>query len=215
MNDLTNTFIHFDPEETPLRQFHKLLLGAVAPRPIALASTIDIEGRPNLSPFSFFNVFGTNPPILIFSPSRRGRDGTTKHTHENMKEIPEVVINMVSYEIVFRMNESSAEFPKGVNEFEMAGLTMEPSTFVRPYRVKESPVHFECRVLQIVETGRGPGSGNPVICEILRMHVNTGILDDSGRIDPDRIDLVGRMGGDGYVRARGDALFNLPKPGYR
>ena len=186
--------------------------GAVAPRPIAFASTIDKDGKPNLSPFSFYNAFGTNPPILVFSPSRRGRDNTTKHTYENVKEVPEVVINVVNFEMVRQVSDASAEFPKGVNEFEMVGFTMQKSDLVRPFRVKESPVQFECRVLQVIETGTGGGAGNLVICEILRMHVNPGILDESGRIDPHRIDLVGRLGRNFYVRASGDAIFEVAKP---
>jgi flavin reductase (DIM6/NTAB) family NADH-FMN oxidoreductase RutF len=149
---------------------------------------------------------------LIFSPSRRGRDNTTKDTFENVREVPEVVINTVSYEMVQKMNMASAEVPRGVNEFEIAGLTMEKSDLVRPYRVRESAVHFECRVLQIIETGLQGGAGTLVICEVLRMHVNPSILEENGKIDPDKIDLVGRLGGDFYVRASGSALFELPKP---
>ncbi|MBE0647412.1 MAG: flavin reductase family protein [Bacteroidales bacterium] len=212
MNTTTDKYIHFNPKETPLAEFHGTMLGAVAPRPIALASTIDKEGRPNLSPFSFFNAFGANPPILIFSPARRGHDSTTKHSYENVKEVPEVVINVVNYEMVQKMNDSSAEFAKGVNEFDMVGFTMEPSELVKPFRVKESPVQFECKVLNIVETGVEGGAGNLVICEIIRMHVNTAILDSKGRIDPQKIDLVGRMGGNYYVRASGESLFELAKP---
>ena len=189
------------------------MLGAIAPRPIAFASTIDKDGRPNLSPFSFFNAFGANPPIVVFSPSRRGVDNTTKHTYENIREIPEVVINAVTYEMVQKMSDSSADFPKGVNEFDMVGLTMQPSDLVKPFRVKESPVQFECKVLQVIETGYGPAAGNLVICEILRIHVNQDVMDDKGRIDPHKIDLVGRLGGEYYVRASGTALFELAKPG--
>jgi flavin reductase (DIM6/NTAB) family NADH-FMN oxidoreductase RutF len=205
-------YLHIDPKELTVQKFHHLMLGAIAPRPIALASTIDGEGRPNLSPFSFFNAFGANPPVIIFSPSRRGIDNTTKHTYENIKEVPEVVINAVTYSMVRQVSDASADFAKGVNEFEMVGLTMEPSELIRPFRVRESPAQFECRVMQVIETGTGPAAGNLVICEILRMHINPAVMDENGRIDPDRIDLVGRLGGDLYVRASGQSLFVLPKP---
>jgi flavin reductase (DIM6/NTAB) family NADH-FMN oxidoreductase RutF len=205
-------YLTFDPKVLPIPKLQGLVQGAVGPRPIAFASTIDGEGRPNLSPFSFFNVFGMNPPVLVFSPSRRGRDNTTKHTFENVKEVPEVVINVVNHAMVQQVSDASADFPKGVNEFEMVGFTMQPSDLVKPFRVKESPVQFECRVMQVIETGDGPGAGNLVICEILRMHVNPEILNDKGRIDQQKIDLVGRLGGDFYVRASGDALFEVPKP---
>jgi flavin reductase (DIM6/NTAB) family NADH-FMN oxidoreductase RutF len=193
-------------------RFHHLMLGSIAPRPIALASTIDREGRPNLSPFSFFNAFGANPPVVVFSPSRRGVNNTTKHTYENIKEVPEVVINVVTYGMAKQVSDASADFPKGVNEFEQVGFSMLPSEIVQPFRVKESPVQMECKVLQVIETGIGPAAGNLVICEILLIHVDPGIMDENGRIDPHRIDLVGRLGGDYYVRASGDALFELPKP---
>jgi len=207
-----DAYVHFDPKDTPLRQFHQLMLGSVAPRPIAFASTIDRDGRPNLSPFSFFNAFGSNPPVLIFSPSRRRKDNTTKHTYQNIKEVPEVVINVVTFEMAQKASDSSAEFPKGVNEFEMVGFTMEPSDLVRPFRVKESPVQIECRVMQVIETGFEKAAGNLVICEIVRMHVNSSVMDEKGMIDPDRIDLVGRLGGNWYVRASGTSLFEIAKP---
>jgi len=212
MKDSIPKYIHFNPKDTPLAKFHGTMLGAIAPRPIALASTLDKDGHPNLSPFSFFNAFGANPPILIFSPSRRGRDNTTKHSYENVKEVPEVVINVVTYSMVRQVSDASAEFARGVNEFEMVGFTMEPSDLVRPFRVKESPVQFECKVLQVIETGTEGGAGNLVICEILRMHVSSDILDNKGRVDPQKIDLVGRLGGEFYVRASGDAIFELAKP---
>ena len=205
-------YLHFDPGETTVPEFHHLMLGAIAPRPIAFASTIDREGRPNLSPFSFFNAFGANPPILVFSPSRRGRDNTTKHTYENIREVPEVVINAVTYEMVQKVSDSSADFARGVNEFDMVGFTMEPSDLVKPFRVKESPVQFECKVLQVIGMGTGNAAGNLVICEILRIHVNPAIMDEKGRIDQNKIDLVGRMGGNHYVRASGTALFEIAKP---
>lgn len=204
--------IQIDPQNTPVLKIHQTLLGAVAPRPIAFASTIDPEGNPNLSPFSFYNVFGVNPTTLIFSPSRKGRDNITKHTHENLKEVPEVVINAVNYNIVEQMSLASTEYPKGVNEFVKAGLTPIPSEKIRPARVKESPVQFECKVRDIIETGDQGGAGNLIICEILLIHVDESVLDDNGNIDPHKIDLVGRMGGDYYCRASGDAVFAVKKP---
>jgi flavin reductase (DIM6/NTAB) family NADH-FMN oxidoreductase RutF len=204
--------LHIDPLSFDHVKFHRLLLGSIAPRPIALASTIDADGNPNLSPFSFFNAFGVNPATLIFSPSRRGRDNTTKHTYDNLKVIPEVVINVVTYNMVQQTSLSSTEYPKGVNEFVKAGFTAMPSELIRPMRVQESPVQFECRVRQIIETGDGPGAGNLVICDILMMHLDEKILNQNNEIDQDRIDLVGRMGGDFYVRTSGDHKFTVPKP---
>ncbi|MEI8006054.1 MAG: flavin reductase family protein [Bacteroidota bacterium] len=205
-------YLHFDPKDLSIPKLQGLVQGAVAPRPIAFASTIDLQGRPNLSPFSFFNVFGMNPPLLIFSPSRRGRENTVKDTYMNVKEVPEVVINVVSYSMVQKVSDSSANFPRGVNEFEKTGFGMLPSDLVKPFRVKESPVQFECKVLQVIETGRQGSAGNLVLCEILRMHIDPSIMDEQGRIDPNKIDLVGRMGRDYYVRASGAALFEVPKP---
>lgn len=204
--------IKIEPNNTPLPRIHATLQGSIGPRPIAFASTIDNEGNPNLSPFSFFNVFGINPTTLIFSPSRRGRDNTTKHTFENLKEVPEVVINVVNYDMVEQMSLSSTEYPQGVNEFEKAGFTPVQSEMIKPDRVKESPVQFECKVREIIETGDQGGAGNLVICEILMIHLNESILNDSGSIDPHKIDLVGRLGGDYYCRASGDAIFEVEKP---
>jgi flavin reductase (DIM6/NTAB) family NADH-FMN oxidoreductase RutF len=204
--------IKIDPAIETVPKVHQILLGAVAPRPIAFASTIDKAGNPNLSPFSFFNAFGVNPTTLIFSPSRRGRDNTTKDTFNNLKEVPEVVINTVNYAIVQQASLASTEYPKGVNEFIKAGLTPVPAEKVRPFRVKESPVQFECKVRQIIETGDQGGAGNLVICEILLIHLDETILDETGRINPDKIDLVARMGGDNYCRASGNAIFRVEKP---
>lgn len=204
--------IKIDPAIETVPNVHQILLGAVAPRPIAFASTIDKAGNPNLSPFSFFNAFGVNPTTLIFSPSRRGRDNTTKDTFNNLKEVPEVVINTVNYAIVQQMSLASTEYPKGVNEFIKAGLTPVQSEKVKPFRVKESPVQFECKVRQIIETGDQGGAGNLVICEILLIHLDETILDETGKIDPNKIDLVARMGGDNYCRASGDAIFRVEKP---
>ena len=204
--------ISINPSDIPIPELHQYLLGAVAPRPIAFASTIDQEGNPNLSPFSFFNAFGVNPTTLIFSPSRRGRDNTTKNTLDNLKKVPEVVINVVTYDIVQQASLSSTEYPEGVNEFIKAGLTMLPSEKISPFRVKESPVQFECKVRDIIETGTQGGAGNLVICEILLLHVNPDILDEHGSIDPQKIKLVGRMGKDYYTRAFGDSIFEVEKP---
>jgi flavin reductase (DIM6/NTAB) family NADH-FMN oxidoreductase RutF len=200
------------PGTVPIQEIHGILLGAIAPRPIAFASTVDNEGRPNLSPFSFFNIFSTNPPVVVFSPSRRGRDGSTKHTYENIREVAEVVINLVSYPMVQQVNLASSEFSKGVNEFLKAGLTMIPSDLVKPPRVKESPVQLECKVLHVIETGQGPAAGNLVVCEIVSVHVDEAILDEKGKIDHQKTDWVGRMGGEWYVRASGNALFRVVKP---
>ncbi len=204
--------IRIDPQNTPVPKVHQTLLGSIGPRPIAFASTIDKVGNPNLSPFSFYNVFGVNPTTLIFSPSRRGRDNTVKNTYENLKEVPEVVINAVNFSLVEQASLASTEYPKGVNEFIKAGLTPIASEKVKPFRVKESPVQFECKVRQIIETSDRGGAGNLVICEILLIHLDESILDDNGNIDPDKIDLVGRMGGDFYCRASGDSIFKVRKP---
>ncbi len=202
-----------DPKELEIAKFHGLLLGAVAPRPIAFASTIDADGKPNLSPFSFFNVFSANPPIAIFSPARRVRGNTTKHTLENVEVVQEVVINVVSYAMVQQMNLASTEYPEGVNEFEKAGFTPLASDLVRPFRVTESPVQFECKVREVIKLGEEGGAGNLIVAEILRMHIDENVLDSYGNIDPNRIDLVARMGNDWYCRASGNALFELAKPG--
>lgn len=201
-----------NPKETPVGKMHSYLLGAVAPRPIAFASTIDADGNINLSPFSFFNCFGANPPILVFSPARRGRDNTTKHSYENVFEVPEVVINIVNYSMVQQTSLASTEYPKGVNEFVKAGFTQVPSTMVKPPRVGESPVSFECKVLQVIKTGDQGAAGNLVICEVILAHIKDEILDEEGKIDPFKLDAVARMGGDWYSRAQGDSLFKVPKP---
>lgn len=200
------------PGDIKTAQLHAYLLGSVAPRPICFASTIDSEGRPNLSPFSFFNVFGSKPPILIFSPARRVRDNSIKHTLENALEMKEVVINIVNYNIVQQMNLASCEYSKDTNEFTKAGLTPIASDMVKPFRVKESPVQLECKVLQVIETGNEGGAGNLVICEMVCMHINDEVLNANGQIDPHKIDLVARMGGDFYCRASGSSVFEVPKP---
>jgi len=204
--------ISIDPTAIPLPQLHQYLLGAVTPRPIAFASTVDKEGNVNLSPFSFFNCFGYNPPLLIFSPSRKGRDNTTKHSFENVLEVPEVVINLVNYNMVQQASLASVEYPRGVNEFVKAGLTPVPSTTVKPPRVAEAPIAMECRVLQVVPTGDGPGAGNLVLCQVVMMHISETVLDEQGRIDPFKLDIVARLGADWYCRVTPESIFKVPKP---
>ncbi len=204
--------ITIDPKDVKVPEFHALMQGVVAPRPIAFASTIDKHGQVNLSPFSFFNMFSTNPPILIFSPSRRVRDNTTKHTLENVLECPEVVINIVNYAMVQQASLASTEYEKGVNEFVKAGLTEAASQIVKPPRVAESPAAFECRVNQVVPLGESGGAGNLVVCEVLLAHFKKEIFDANGKVDPHKLDAVARMGGDWYCRAHGDALFEVEKP---
>ena len=200
------------PSEIKTAQFHAYLLGAIAPRPICFASTIDKNGISNLSPFSFFNIFGSKPPIAIFSLARRVRDNTIKHTLENIYETKEVVINVVNYAMVQQMSLSSCEYPKGVSEFEKAGLTPIASELVKPFRVKESPAQLECKVLEVKETGQEGGAGNLIICEVVMMHINDEVLNENGQIDPHKIDLVARMGADYYCRASGNAVFEVAKP---
>ncbi|MUP45356.1 flavin reductase family protein [Gramella sp. BOM4] len=203
--------LSLEPKDLSVGKLHQYLLGAIGPRPIAFASTIDEKGRPNLSPFSFFNVFGSNPPVLIFSPARRGRDNTTKHTFENARKVDEVVINIVNFDIVQQMSLSSTEYAEGVNEFDKAGLTMLKSDLVKPFRVAESPVQFECKIKEVVETGAEGGAGNLVICHVIKMHIKEEILDENGYIDQYKIDQVARMGGNWYTRAR-EGMFEVPKP---
>ncbi len=204
--------LSIDPNVAKASVFHSYLVGAVAPRPIAFASTVDIHGNPNLSPFSFFNIFSAKPPIAVFSPSRSGRTGATKNTYDNLKEVPEVVINVVNFDLVQQASLSSTEFPKGVNEFTKTGLTPVSSLLIKPFRVQESPVQLECRVKQIIELGSSGGAGNLVICEILMMHINEDVLDADKNIDLHKLDLVGRMGGNFYCRASGNAVFEVEKP---
>lgn len=202
----------FEPADLPVSKFHGLLLGCIGPRPIAFASTMDEDGKPNLAPFSFFNVFSANPPVIVFSPSRSGRDNTTKHTYENAKRTMEVVINVVDYSMVHQTSLASTAYPKGVNEFEKAGFTMQASEKVKPFRVKESPAQFECVVKQIIELGDQGGAGNLIICEVVIAHIRKDLLDESLHVDQEKIDLVGRMGGNYYARAHGTALFEVAKP---
>jgi flavin reductase (DIM6/NTAB) family NADH-FMN oxidoreductase RutF len=206
------SMLTLNPKELATKDLHGYLLSSVGPRPIALASTVDENGRPNLSPYSFFNVFSANPPIAIFSPARRVRNNTTKHTLENVALTKEVVINVVSHSIVEQTSLSSSEFEAGIDEFVKAGFTPIPSDIVKPFRVKESPVQMECVVKEIVSLGTEGGAGNLVICEIVKIHVSEHILDEQQQIDPHKIDLVGRMGANWYCRASGEAIFEVQKP---
>lgn len=199
-------------EELPIPTVHKYLLGAIGPRPICFASTIDQNGNRNLAPFSFFNVFSANPPIVIFSPANSGRTGEPKHTLLNVKEVPEVVINIVNYDMVYQMSLASSPYAKEVDEFIKTGFTPLKSEVVKPFRVKESPVQLECEVIEIKELGKGGGAGNLVICLVKKIHIAENILDDNKFIDQEKIDLVARMGGDWYCRAHNNALFELEKP---
>jgi len=200
------------PSEVSVPKLHHYLLGAVGPRPIAFASTLDKDGNRNLAPFSFFNVFSSKPPLLIFSPNRSSRSGETKHTHENVKEIPEVVINIVNYNMVHQMSLASSPYPKGTDEFIKSGFTPIASHTVKPWRVKESPVQLECKVLEVKELGQSGGAGNLIICEVTCIHINEAVLNAEGDIDQTKIDLVARMGGNWYCRAHGEALFEVQKP---
>ena len=204
--------VSIDPKNLTVQKLHQYLLGAIGPRPIAFASTVDAEGKPNLAPFSFFNVFSANPPILIFSPARSGRTNTTKDTYNNVKIVPEVVINVVNYDIVHQMSLASSPYAPGVNEFEKAGFTALKSDNVKPFRVAESPVQFECKVNEVIELGTEGGAGNLIICEVLKIHIHDEVLDSNGMIDQQKIDLVARMGGDWYSRANAESMFEITKP---
>ena len=201
-----------NPKDLEIPQLHRYLLGAIGPRPIAFASTIDSNGVPNLSPFSFFNVFSANPPIMIFSPARSGRTGATKNTLDNVKAVKEVVINVVNYDIVQQMSLSSSPYDSSIDEFVKAGLTPVPSEDIKPFRVKESPVQFECKVNEVIELGQNGGAGNLVICEVVKIHINEDVLDENGMIDQHKIDLVSRMGGNWYCRADKNSMFEIQKP---
>jgi flavin reductase (DIM6/NTAB) family NADH-FMN oxidoreductase RutF len=203
--------ISIDPKSIETPQLQGYLQGSVGPRPIAFASTIGVNGIPNVSPFSFFNVFSANPPILIFSPSRRVRDNSIKHTLINAEATGEVVINVVNYNMVQQTSLASTEYAEGVNEFEKSGLTPIASDVVKPFRVKESPVQFECKVTQIIPLGSEGGAGNLILCEVVRIHIDEKILDENGAIDQHKIDLVSRLGGNWYSRSN-QGLFEVPKP---
>lgn len=204
--------LSLDPKSLPIPQLHAYLMGAVGPRPIAFASTIDKNGNPNLAPFSFFNVFSSNPPVLIFSPNRSGRTGETKHTHDNVLEVPEVVINVVTYNMVQQMSLASSPYVKGTDEFIKSGFTKLPSVCVKPFRVAESPVQLECKVTEVKEMGKNGGAGNLIFSEVQMIHINEEVLGINNSIDQQKIDLVARMGGNWYCRANGNALFELEKP---
>jgi flavin reductase (DIM6/NTAB) family NADH-FMN oxidoreductase RutF len=203
--------ITIDPKSIETAKLQGYLQGSVGPRPIAFASTVDKNGIPNLSPFSFFNVFSANPPILVFSPARRVRDNSVKHTLINCEATGEVVINVVNFDMVQQTSLASTEYADGVNEFLKAGFTAVPSDVVKPYRVKESPVQFECKVNQIIPLGSEGGAGNLILCEVVRIHINEAVLDVNGAIDQYKIDLVSRLGGSWYSRSN-QGLFEVPKP---
>ncbi len=201
--------LSIDPKDTPQKDLHQFILGTVAPRPIAFVSTIDEEGNKNLAPYSFFNAFSSNPPIVVFSSNRRGSDNTTKDTLHNVRVSGECVINAVNYAIVRQMAVASVDFPTGVSEFEKTGLTPIPSDLVKAFRVAESPAHMECKVKDIITLGEGGGAGHLIICEVVRMHIAHEVLTDRNRIDPDKMDLMGRMGRAYYVRCSGDAIHTI------
>jgi len=204
--------LSLDPKELTVQRLHQLLLGAIGPRPIAFASTLDQNGNANLAPFSFFNVFSANPPILVFSPALSGRTGQSKDTFNNAKVVPEVVINVVNYNMVHQMSLASSPYAPGVDEFIKAGFTPLASEKVAPFRVAEAPVQFECKVNQIIELGQEGGAGNLIICEVVQLHIQEELLDENGLIDQHKIDLVARMGGDWYCRANTHAMFEIKKP---
>ena len=200
------------PKELNNLQLQTLLQTAIAPRPIALASTIDKEGKINLSPFSFFNLFSSNPPVVIFSPARRVRDNTTKHTLQNVMKVSEVVIGIVNYKIVQQISLASTEYGKEVNEFVKSGLTMKDADLVQPKLIEECPVNLECKVLEIKHLGTEGGAGNLIICEIIKIHVREEYLNEDGNLDQRKLDLVARLGGNWYSRNNADNLFEVPKP---
>ena len=201
-----------DPKSIPIPELHGILLGSIAPRPIAFASTVDSSGNVNLSPFSFFNVFSANPPILIFSPARRVRGNTTKDTLDNVHDVKEVCISVVNYDMVQQVSLSSTEYDKGVNEFVKAGFTEVASKKIAPPWVKDSPVSFECVVKEIQPLGSEGGAGNLVVCEVVLIHIDEAILDEKNKIDPYKIDSVARMGGDWYCRVNSNNIFEVAKP---
>lgn len=201
-----------DPKEIPVPKLHQYLLGAIGPRPIAFASTVDASGNNNLSPFSFFNVFSAAPPVLIFSPARSGRTGAQKDTYHNIKAVPEVVINVVNIDILHQMSLSSSPYGPEIDEFVKAGFTPIDSDVIRPKRVKESPVQLECKVLEVKELSETGGAGNLVICEVVKMHISEDVLDENGQIDQLKISLVARMGGNWYCHANPQSMFEVTKP---
>lgn len=200
------------PSDVSTAELQRIMQTAIAPRPIAFASTIDKAGKINLSPFSFFNMFSTKPPILIFSPARRVRDNTTKHTLENVLEIPEVVIGTVNYKIIQQASLASTEYDKETNEFLKAGFNMKDAEVVQPKLIEECPVNFECKVLEVKHLGTEGGAGNLIICEVVKIHLRTEYLDENGHLDQNKLDMVARLGGDCYSRNSGESLFYVPKP---
>ena len=202
--------MHIDPKELTPSKLHDHLLSAVAPRPIAFVSTVDNEGNVNLSPFSFFNVFGSNPPIMIFSPARSGRTGATKNTHDNVKEIPECVVNIAHYDMLYQMNLAAGMYPKGTNEFAKSGLTPVASETVKPPRVGESFASFECKVINVIETGEHGGAGNLIVCEVLMIHIADSVLDSDGSIDPLKMNYIARMGKQNWCRVGVENMFTMP-----
>ncbi|MEL6635855.1 MAG: flavin reductase family protein [Bacteroidota bacterium] len=209
---MNENMLSIDPEQIATRDLHQFLLGCVAPRPIAFVSTLDEEGRPNLAPYSFFNAFSSNPPIVVFSSNRRVADNTTKDTLYNIQNTREAVINVVNYDIVRQMTVTSIQYPAEISEFDKAGLTPIPSEVVRPFRVQESPAHLECQVQDIITLGEHGGAGHLIICRVVRLHIAKHVVDERNRIDPHKIDLMGRMGRAHYVRASGDAIHTIVQP---
>lgn len=209
---MKHEFNTYDPKDLPIPKVHQYLLGAVGPRPIAFASTLNADGVPNLAPFSFFNVFSANPPILVFSPARSGRTGESKDTYHNIKALPEVVINIVNYDIVHQVSLASSPYAADVDEFIKSGLTPIPSETVKPFRVAESPVQLECKVNEVIELGQEGGAGNLIVCEVTRIHIRPDILNGDGMIDQLKIDLVSRMGGNWYCRSDKNSMFEITKP---
>ncbi len=201
-----------NPKDIPVPKLHHYLLGSIGPRPICFASTVDANGVGNIAPFSFFNVFSANPPIAIFSPARSGRTNTTKDTYNNVKQVPEVVINVVNYSIVYQMSLASSPYPPEISEFDKSGLTPVPSELVRPFRIKESPVQLECKVVEVKELGNEGGAGNLIICEIIKLHISEDVLNEDQMVDQKKIDLVARMGGNWYCRADQNSMFEIEKP---
>lgn len=202
--------LSFKPADLAIPKLHEHLLGAVAPRPIAFATTIDKDGNVNLAPFSFFNCFGSNPPTLVFSPARSGKTGATKNTHDNVLEVAECVVNIAPYSILYQMNLAAHMYPKGVDEFAKSGLTPLPSVTVKPPRVAECYVQMECIVKQVIETGPGGGAGNLVICEVTMMHIDEKVLDAEGSIDPAKMDYIARMGKQYWCRIGADSIITVP-----
>lgn len=209
---MAHKYTSYAPDDLSTGQLHGCLLTGIAPRPIAFVSTVDEDGRVNLSPFSFFNIFGSKPPLVIFSPARRVRDNTTKHTLDNVLVVKECVVNIVDYGMVEQMSLSSTEYDRGVNEFIKSGLTQVQSDLVAPPRVGESPLAMECEVQEVIPTGQEGGAGNLVLARVIKIHLREDCIGENGLLDASRLDLVGRMGGSYYVRASGDALFEIPKP---